>query len=127
MVLSYERMGDLLEEIAGEFPDAFFQELDGGIQLEEGALRSPAARRDDLYILGQYHRGGVLGRYVVLYYGSFCRVHGGLSPAEMKEKIRQTLRHELTHHVESLAGDRSLEEADAQFLAQYRQRNDRQK
>ena len=33
MVPTYEQMGDWLEEIAQEFPDAFFEELDGGIQL----------------------------------------------------------------------------------------------
>ena len=38
MIPTYEQMGDWLEEIAGEFPDAFFEELDGGIQLEEEAL-----------------------------------------------------------------------------------------
>ena len=32
-----ETMGDWLEEIAQQFPDAFFEELDGGIQLEEQA------------------------------------------------------------------------------------------
>ena len=30
MIPTYEQMGDWLEEIAGEFPDAFFEELDGG-------------------------------------------------------------------------------------------------
>ena len=29
MIPTYEQMGDWLEEIAGEFPDAFFE--DGGI------------------------------------------------------------------------------------------------
>lgn len=29
MIPTYEQMGDWLEEIAGEFPDAFFEELDG--------------------------------------------------------------------------------------------------
>ena len=37
MVPSYETMGDWLEEISQKFPDAFFEELDGGIQLEEQA------------------------------------------------------------------------------------------
>lgn len=41
MIPTYEQMGDWLEEIVGEFPDAFFEELDGGIQLEEAALPDP--------------------------------------------------------------------------------------
>ena len=32
MLPTYEQMGDWLEEIAAEFPEAFFEELDGGIQ-----------------------------------------------------------------------------------------------
>ena len=48
MIPTYEQMGDWLEEIVGEFPDAFFEELDGGIQLEEAALPGPV------------HHGGIL-------------------------------------------------------------------
>ena len=43
MVPSYETMGDWLEEIAQQFPDAFFEELDGGIQLEEQAREAKQA------------------------------------------------------------------------------------
>ena len=35
MIPSYEQVGDWLEEISAGFPDAFFDQLDGGIQLEE--------------------------------------------------------------------------------------------
>lgn len=38
---TYDQMGDWLEEIAQEFPEAFFEDLDGGIQLEEEALPDP--------------------------------------------------------------------------------------
>ena len=41
MVPTYEQMGDWLEEIAQEFPEVFFEELDGGIQLEEAPLPVP--------------------------------------------------------------------------------------
>ena len=33
MIPSYEQVGDWLEEISAGFPDAFFDQLDGGIQL----------------------------------------------------------------------------------------------
>ena len=39
MIPSYDQMGDWLEEIAEQFPDAFFEDLDGGIQLEEGEFQ----------------------------------------------------------------------------------------
>ena len=34
MIPTYDQMGDMLEEIAAEFPDAFFEGLDGGIHLQ---------------------------------------------------------------------------------------------
>ena len=65
MVPSYETMGDWLEEIAQQFPDAFFEELDGGIQLEEQALPDPEFPPGEMYIMGEYCND-MLGRYIVL-------------------------------------------------------------
>ena len=80
MIPTYEQMGDWLEEIAGEFPDAFFEELDGGIQLEEEALPDPDFPPGEMYIMGEYCHD-MLGRYIVLYYGSFA----ALLPEEDEE------------------------------------------
>ena len=38
---------------------------------------------------------------------------------KFKKELKRTLYHELTHHVESLAGDRSLEYEDDRFMADY--------
>ena len=54
MVPTYEQMGDWLEEIAGQFPGAFFEDLDGGIQLEEEALPDPDFPPGEMYIKGEY-------------------------------------------------------------------------
>ena len=75
MVPSYETMGDWLEEISQDFPDAFFEELDGGIQLEEQALPDPEFPPGEMYIMGEYCHD-MLGRYIVLYYGSFAALSG---------------------------------------------------
>ena len=71
MVPSYQQMGDWLEEIAQQFPDAFFEDLDGGIQLEETALPDPDFPPGEMYIMGEYVHD-FLGRYILLYYGSFA-------------------------------------------------------
>ena len=71
MVPSYQQMGDWLEEIAQQFPDAFFEDLDGGIQLEETALPDPDFPPGEMYIMGEYVHDS-LGRYILLYYGSFA-------------------------------------------------------
>ena len=54
MIATYEQMGDWLEEIAAQFPEAFFEDLDGGIQLEENALPDPAFPEGEMYIMGEY-------------------------------------------------------------------------
>ena len=51
MIPTYEQMGDWLEEIAGQFPEAFFADLDGGIQLEEGELPDPDFPPGEMYVM----------------------------------------------------------------------------
>jgi hypothetical protein len=77
---------------------------------------------NDLYTLGEYHHSYSMGRYITMYYGSFAVVYGHLSPEELKIRLRETLRHEFTHHLESLAGEKDLEIEDERQLARYRYR-----
>ena len=115
MVLTYDRMGDLLEEIAQEFPDVFFQDLSGGIQLEQEALPDPEFPPGEMYIMGEYCHD-LLGRYIVLYYGSFAALLGEEDEQVWQEEIFATLAHEFTHHLEDTAMLHALDDADAQFL-----------
>ena len=122
MVPTYEQMGDWLEEIAQEFPEAFFEELDGGIQLEEAPLPDPDFPEGEMYIMGEYCTD-MLGQYINLYYGSFVAL------AEREEwdreiwesELRITLSHELTHHMENRGGLHALDDRDAEELAAWRQ------
>ena len=121
MIPTYEQMGDWLEEIAGEFPDAFFEELDGGIQLEEEALPDPDFPPGEMYIMGEYVHD-MLGRYILLYYGSFA----GLAAREdwdretWEEELYTTPSHEMTRHMEGRGGTHALDGRDAEELAEYR-------
>jgi len=63
--------------------------------------------------------------YIAIYYGSFERVYGHLSRESLKEQLAHTLKHEFTHHLESLAGERGLEIKDAKFLEDYLNRSGR--
>ncbi len=119
-MITIEVMQGMLDDIAAEFPEAFFAELNGGI-----VLLCEAKHHDDdidgqLYTLGMYHRGGGMGRYISIYYGSFMCVYGHLSPDKFKEKLRSTVRHEFRHNFESLAGDDDLERLDEKNIADYR-------
>jgi hypothetical protein len=112
----------MLDEIAESLPEAFYNELNGGILLLPDVKFSDYARKDDLYILGEYVRDHVMGRLIYIYYGSFTRVYGHLAPEGFKGQLRETLLHEFTHHMESLAGERGLEKKDEADLQRYLRR-----
>lgn len=117
MTPTYEQMGDMLEEITAEFPDAFFERLDGGIQLEERELTDPAFPPGEMYIMGEYCHD-LLGRYIVLYYGSFAALLNEEEEDVWRDEIFLTVAHEFTHHLEDTAMLHALDDADAEFLHQ---------
>ena len=118
VMVNMEEAGAMLDELAEELPAEFYRELNGGILLNPEAKRHP--NEPGLYIMGEYHTHHALGRYIVIYYGSFARLYGGLPPAHWKRELRHTLRHEFTHHVESLAGARDLERKDEERMERYK-------
>ena len=117
MTPTYEQMGDMLEQVAAEFPDVFFEELDGGIQLEERAMPDPDFPPGEMYIMGEYCHD-MLGRYILLYYGSFAALLAGEDEEVWLDEIFATVAHEFTHHLEETAGLHALDDADAEFLRQ---------
>lgn len=122
-----DQVHEMLENVIDEVPQAFFKDLSGGVILVEHAKKHRESHPDvPLYILGEYHRGQI-GRQILLYYGSFKAAHGHLSPGRLQEKLKETLLHEFTHHLESLAGERGLEKKDATRLHRYRQIRTRHK
>jgi predicted Zn-dependent protease with MMP-like domain len=126
-MITIEEMEVMLDEIAEELPQEFYKELNGGILLLPETKRNTEVAGTDLYIMGQYHRSGNLGRYISIYYGSFIQLYGHLSSDKLKDRLRQTLKHEFRHHLESLAGDRSLEKQDEQDMVKYASRALRRK
>lgn len=124
-MVSMERAQELLEELVQEIPGEYYIELNGGVNLSPAVRMSPAAQNEDLYIMGQYHKSSHLGRIITIYYGSFAALYPASSEGFWKKKLRETLRHELTHHLESLAGEKDLEIEDARKIAGYLNRNKR--
>lgn len=121
-MLAFEEFEDLVYEIAETLPEDFYRELNGGVMVRERRKIHPESLADDLSILGEYHRSGHLGRYVVIYYGSFMAVYGYLEKEDLKKRVRKTILHEFRHHLESLAGERGLEIEDARQIAAYKNR-----
>ena len=120
-MLSFDQAGDLLDEMAEEFPPEFYSDLNGGISLLPDALPDPDFPPGEMYILGEYCND-MMGRYINLYYGSFAALaeKENWTDQDWEEELYTTLAHEFTHHIEGLAGERGLEIKDALELEEYR-------
>jgi hypothetical protein len=126
MVFNFDEVGTLMDEIADSFPEAFYERLNGSVLLLPDVKRDPEAR--DLSIMGAYIRDQ-LGRHIEIYYGSFvCLAKSeNWSEEDWRQELWDTLAHEFTHHLESLAGEWSLEEKDEAFMEHYWSQKNRKK
>lgn len=122
-MISFDEFEQMAHEIVATLPEEFFRELNGGVMVKEERKVHPQG--EELSIMGEYVKHRHLGRYVVLYYGSFMRVYGNYAKEELGKRLRKTILHEFRHHLESLAGEKDLEIEDAVWLAQHkRKKND---
>ena len=112
-MISYEEAGRVLDEAADALPEEIYRDLNGGVNL----IRGVRTDEHGLLIMGTYNVNQ-MGRYVEIYYGSFRRKYPDASPEKCARELVRTLKHELTHHIESLAMDRSLEKWDEQHVAE---------
>ena len=120
-----DRFQQILEELVVEIPEQLFRELNGGVMLLPETKIHTQGQGNNLYTMGEYCvQIPGLGRYIVIYYGSFIHVHGSsITDRMLREEIRKTLAHELRHHMESLSGVRDLEIIDQQRLNEYYKQN----
>lgn len=121
MILTIDEVNDILNDMADSFPEALFENLNGGLNLLEEAMPDEEFPEGEMYILGEYCED-MLGRYIDLYYGSFAALaeREDWDRKTWEEELRTTLAHELTHHLEALGGLHSLDDRDAEELARWR-------
>lgn len=126
--MTFEMFQEAVAEMLEEIPSEFTRGLQG-LHVLETAKPEPDLR--DVYRLGEYLDPGFdsflganqgLGRHIALYYGSFVVLARANPHFDWEGELWDTLTHELQHHVESLAGDRSLIEADRRRDAYFRKR-----
>jgi len=124
-MITFDEAELIIDDIVSEFPDGLFRELNGGVILSPDAKAHPlgGGAGGGMYIMGEYHNDrqgyGGLGRYIIIYFGSFARLYPDLSESRLRERMRDTLAHEFTHHLESLAGERDLEIKDRRDIEMY--------
>ena len=99
MILNIDQVNDILEE----------------------AMPDPEFPEGEMYFLGEFC-DDCLGRYINLYYGSFAALaeQEDWTEDDWQRELRETLAHELTHHMESRAGTHALDDKDAEELAEFR-------
>lgn len=121
MILSIDQVNDILDEMAEGFPAVLFEELNGGVNLLEEAMPDPEFPEGEMYFLGEFC-DDCLGRYINLYYGSFVALaeQEDWTEDDWRRELRETLAHELTHHMESRAGTHALDDKDAEELEAFR-------
>lgn len=117
--MTYDQMRDALDAIADGVPGEIYTKLNGGIILSPETKIHPKSVGKELVINGEYHNEYGMGRYIMLYYGSLMRSYGHLSDEQLMKKVKEVLYHELIHHLENMAGDKSLEKSDSEFLDNY--------
>ena len=126
MSISYDEFEQMVREEMRELPDYVRKDLNGGVLVDPSAYLHPRRVADDLYILGTYSVQPVFGRQIVLYYGSFMATMGNTAPEKIRTQVRQTLRHEFLHHMETKAGLRgegTLVEEDRDRMMTYYSRH----
>lgn len=111
-MVTFEEAAAMLDEAADSLPEEIFDKLNGGVNL------LPARRTDEhgLLVMGMYFVDQ-MGRHIEIYYGSFKERFAAAPPERWKRELTKPLKHELTHHLENLAYDRSLERWDAEHVA----------
>ena len=121
MILSFDEVGEILDEMAETFPEVFYRDLNGGISLLPEAVEDPEFPPGEIYIMGEYCNDQ-MGLYINLYYGSFAALaeKEEWTREDWEDELYTTLAHEFTHHIEGLAGERGLEIKDADFMEQFR-------
>ncbi len=119
-MMNIDRFEAIADELTCELPEIFFRELNGGVNiLEYIKIHPQSSGSQPMFIMGEYNYSRETGRSIYIYYGSFIRMYGYVPEETLRNHLRSTLRHEFRHHLESLAGDRTLEREDAAMLERY--------
>ena len=123
-MLTFEEVGKVLDVVAEELPKEFFRDLNGGILLLPEVCQDDGDSARGLYTLGEYVHDE-MGRYIIIYYGSFVALYKNLPPEKLRKELKETLIHEFTHHIESLAGECGLEIEDELEMMRFRAKRGR--
>ena len=123
-MLTFEDFARIVDDEVDLLPEYVHDELNGGVLVDSSVYLHPCRVADDLYILGTYSVDPILGKQIIIYYGSFISTLRDASESVYRDKIRETVRHEFLHHLETNAGLFSkgtlVEEDDRRMMEYYK-------
>lgn len=102
-MIDIEKYKKIVSELMDELPIEFYQQLSGGVVVSEATVIPDYARENDLFTLGKYQVFSGI-RQITLFKGSFDLAYPQADEAEARILLRNVLRHEFRHHLESLGG-----------------------
>ena len=130
-MIDFDEFTQIVQDEIKLLPGYVFENLNGGVVVNEEALLHPKRLADDLYIMGTYTTSPVMGKQITIYYGSFAATMGSSSEDAVHKKVRDTLRHEFLHHMETQAGffgkGTLVEEDKKELEAYYKSHSEKEK
>jgi predicted Zn-dependent protease with MMP-like domain len=115
---SFSKFQAMVSRVLDEVPEPLLAGLNGGVVVSRKRTRR-AGDPAGVLVMGEYVIDPWLGSQIVLYYGSF-RALLGADPDAWESELRETLVHEIRHHVEGRAGLEDLTNEDRQWIERLR-------
>lgn len=117
MAMTFAEFATRAHEVFDEIPDDFKEGVDG-IEVSRKTVLHPTL--PEVFTLGEClsehypseFGGGEIRSMVHLYYGSFLELSRQDDDWDWEEEIFETITHEVRHHLEHLADDDTLTDAD---------------
>lgn len=114
---------DYVEYITkNEVPTILLKHLNLGIQVSNKKKKDDEEK--NYYIMGEYIQD-ITGNQIVLYFGSFQYFLRGKHLDVWQKEIMDTIKHELTHHIEAMAGQEELAFQEDNEVANRKNNKDR--
>ena len=86
-MIGIEEYKRIVSELMDELPAEFYKDLNGGVVVSEATVIPDYARRNDIFVLGQYQiYGGI--RQIVMFKGSFDRMFPEADADEVRRRRR---------------------------------------
>lgn len=105
--VSIDGFTEAAQRIIEDIPEKFCKNLNGGFNIVEEGKKD-----GEYFVMGEYIQDEIMGAVVMIYYGSFVELLGESDYEVWEAELKETILHELRHHVELMAGVDYLSEEE---------------